>query len=212
MRELLADDISLYNQLEDFHGQTSGLYPRIWEVPSLYCGCTALQPTWWSLHWTLGPAKFWPTAGSLFVRHSGMGAMAGLSLIKPFGGGSIFALAFACSWSAGSYHSKHPPIWGQFCTICREPDHSAGQCALLVVQPPAYSRSGGLLQRVRVNICLSWNQGRYSFFRSCSYRHICSVCRRDHRAINCPDVPLGLAPQSIQLGPNCRSPLGRSTG
>ena len=41
MRELLADDISLYNQLEDFHGQTSGLCSRVWEVPSLlswvYC-------------------------------------------------------------------------------------------------------------------------------------------------------------------------------
>ena len=41
MRELLTDHISLYNQLEDFHGHTSGLCPCIREVPLLmswvYC-------------------------------------------------------------------------------------------------------------------------------------------------------------------------------
>ena len=41
MRELLADNISLYNQLEDFRGHTSGFCPHVREVPSLsswvYC-------------------------------------------------------------------------------------------------------------------------------------------------------------------------------
>ena len=86
-------------------------------------------------------------------------------------------------------------------TICREPDLSAGQCAPSVVQPPAYSCSGRVLQRARVNICLSWNQGRCSFPCSCSYRHVCSLCRRDHRAIDCPDAPSGSSSSKRPAGP-----------
>ena len=76
MRKLLADNISLYNQLEDFCGHTSGLRSRVREVPSL---------SLWVYCFAAYMARCWPTAGSLFVRHLGMGAMAGLSMIEPFG-------------------------------------------------------------------------------------------------------------------------------
>ena len=50
MRELLADNISLYKQLEDFCGHTSGFHPNVLEVPCFHHGCTSLQSTWQSLH------------------------------------------------------------------------------------------------------------------------------------------------------------------
>ena len=112
MRELLADNIY---QLEDFCGHPLVSAPVYGRFPRFHCGCTALQRTWKSLHRTLGLVRCWPTAGSLFVRHSGMGAMAGLSTIVPFGvSGFVFALAFACSWSAGSYHFNTRSSGGQF--------------------------------------------------------------------------------------------------
>ena len=41
MRDLLADNITLHDQLEDLHGHTTSLNPRLREVPSLaswvYC-------------------------------------------------------------------------------------------------------------------------------------------------------------------------------
>ena len=40
---------------------------------------------------------------------------------------------------AATILNARPSGGGQFCTICCEPDHSAGQCALSVVQPPEYS-------------------------------------------------------------------------
>ena len=75
MRELLAD-ISLYNQLEDFCGHTSGLRSRVREVSSL---------SLWVYCFAAYMVRCWLTAGSLFVRHLGMGAMAGLSMIEPIG-------------------------------------------------------------------------------------------------------------------------------
>lgn len=75
------------------------------------------------------------------------------------------------------------PSGGLFCIICREPDHSASQCARLVVQPPSYSRVGGQSPRAWVITCHSWNQGQCAFLHSCSYRHVCSLCWRDHRAV-----------------------------
>ena len=71
MRELLANNI-LYNQLEDFCGHPLVSAPVYGRFPRFHHGCTALQRTWKSLHRTLRLVRCWPTAGSLFVRHSGM--------------------------------------------------------------------------------------------------------------------------------------------
>ena len=78
-----------------------------------------------------------------------------------------------------------PP--GLFCGLCREPDHSTGQCALSVTQQPASSSSPATFSRrprrpeTIAGICASWNQGRCAFPGYCSFRHICAVCRSNHR-------------------------------
>ena len=83
--------------------------PAYGRFPRFHHGCTALQPTWQFLHRTFRPARCWSTAGSLFLRHSGMGAMAGLSMIEPFG---VRQRWIHLCLGIRSYHSKHPPIWG----------------------------------------------------------------------------------------------------
>ena len=60
-----------------------------------------------------------------------------------------------------------PP--GLFCGLCRELDHSTGQCALSVTQQPASSSSPATFSRrprrpeTVAGICASWNQGRCAF-------------------------------------------------
>ena len=73
MRELLADNISLYNQLEYFCGHTSGLHPQVCEVPRWHPGFTALRPTWLSLPLIPKPVRCWRIDNSSSARHSGMG-------------------------------------------------------------------------------------------------------------------------------------------
>ena len=62
-----------------------------------------------------------------------------------------------------------PP--GLFCGLCREPDHSTGQCALSVTQQPASSSSLTTFSRrprhpeTVAGFCASWNQGCCAFPR-----------------------------------------------
>ena len=91
----------------------------------------------------------------------------------------------------------------QCCTLCRGPNHDAGNCALLGLQlqppalPPARTGSpmlGGPMRRAArpetlERICVSWNRGRCSF-PACLFCHVCVTCRRrGHRARECVETP-----------------------
>ena len=93
-----------------------------------------------------------------------------------------------------------------FCTLCREPDHTADQCALAYLQAPTaplipvtpVPTSNSALrprhpQRRRpeslLGICVSWNKGKCIFPNSCSYKHICATCHQDHMARTCTTTP-----------------------
>ena len=108
---------------------------------------------------------------------------------------------------------------GIFCTLCREPDHSAPQCALAPVQQQVlqqmspFTPSGLVSGRVpqpanpisapcrifrpprrpesTLTICTSWNRGSCIFPGSCSYRHVCGYCQLGHRGIECLTAPEG---------------------
>ena len=104
---------------------------------------------------------------------------------------------------------------GKVCTLCHEPDHTAGGCAMQLLQPhpsptivqqPSASEvqfltspgAGGLAggtarrpvsQETRDRICISWNRGRCTF-PSCRFRHICATCKlRGHKAKDCQQTP-----------------------
>ena len=93
---------------------------------------------------------------------------------------------------------------GTYCSLCRGVDHQAAQCALTYLQqplvssqqsptaaaisrPPTDSRSRA--SRPAYRICTSWNLGSCIYPGTCTFRHICLVCRQSHRAKDCPDAP-----------------------
>ncbi len=93
---------------------------------------------------------------------------------------------------------------GTFCTLCREPDHSALQCALAPIQQPTLPTHNPVLPQSRplvpnsytpavwrtfrpprrpettFTICASWNRGTCAFPGLCTYRHICGYCQLGH--------------------------------
>ena len=86
------------------------------------------------------------------------------------------------------------------CRICREPDHSAAQCALSYTQLQGSARgddyadwqSGSLLPPRRLHqdrICASWNSSQCVFPGACKFRHICLTCYQAHRARDCTATP-----------------------
>lgn len=80
------------------------------------------------------------------------------------------------------------------CKLCREPDHSEGQCAMASLQPmPASAPAAATKRPIRPEtlerICSSWNKGRCAFPGSCRFRHVCATCRRKgHRAKECEET------------------------
>ena len=224
MKELLADNMTLCHQLEAFpshqHLCTGGAKPRLREIDS--------PLTWVSCFLAYAAVRTSDiqtrnllTYGRLVVReaqrHSGPGWLEYDRLFRQHA-----ALSPSTVW-----HELNPSLHastvlsyragpGKVCTLCHEPDHTAGGCAMqllqphpspIIVQQPSTSevqfltspRAGGLAggtarrpvsQETRDRICISWNRGRCTF-PSCRFRHIlCATCKlRGHKAKDCQQTP-----------------------
>ncbi len=143
------------------------------------------------------------------LRHGGT---VGRNMTVPFVGRPQLTLP---SRGTSCCQAFRPPLWwdtGIFCTICREPDHFAHQCALAPVQQPlllapnpgfpssqpplpansmtAPCRVIGPPRRPETlfNICALWN---CAFPGTCTYRHVCGNCQFGHRVIKCPQHQSG---------------------
>ena len=197
---LLANNISLHNQLEDFHGHIwpstpTHLRPRLREVPSLsswlYCFCAYIAVLTPDTH-TRELLAYCKLIIREALYHGGMGwqeydrtfrCQAAIGTSLPW---NVLVLGLQAAMLLGN-HSGPP---GLFCGLCREPDHSTGQCALNVTQQPASSSSPTTFSchprrpETVASICASWNQCR-AFPRYCSFRHICAVCHSNHRGVDC---------------------------
>ena len=144
MRDLLTDSVSLLQQLETFGGQYSVqalpgmLKPRLWEVMTLlsglycfmaYVAMRVTDPGVWDM---LAYARLIIREAQ---RHGGSGW---LDYDKVFR--QQAALDHSLKWN-----TLHPGIQAStlvgrtsrlamFCTLCREPDHTAKQCALTYIR------------------------------------------------------------------------------
>ena len=190
-RDLLVDNISLVQQLETIGSQYSVpslpgvLRPRLREVTnlssSMYCFVAYVamrandQGVWDMLAYArlvIREAQRYGASGWLDYDH-------------------VFRQQAALDPSLRR-NTLHPGIQAStlvgsvtrsvlLCTLCREPDHSAGQCALSYLQSlPVSVHSAGLPTSVTgprapfrcrpeslAGICVSWNKGRCSFPNSC---------------------------------------------
>ena len=208
MKDLLLDNVSLLEQLDTLGGPHTSpslpgtLKPRFREIASVstwaYCflAYVALQTDDHQVRDRLAYARLMIREAQ---KHRGVGW---LDYDKVFR--QQAALDPSLRWN-----SLHPAIqastlMGQsansqtFCRLCREPDHSAGQCALGYLQPPVGNSSApGTLPAPsssrftrrpwdqRADLCLSWNSGQCRFPGACKFRHVCSICLRPHMARDC---------------------------
>ena len=218
MKELLADNMSLCQQVEAWPAQhvfTGAAKPRLRDVHSplnwvscflAYAEVRTPDP---------GTRKLL-TYGRLVVReaqrHSGQGWLDYDKIFRQHA-----ALDPGVLWQEinSSLHASTILSYrvgpSQVYSICHEPDHMAEQCAMQVLQPQRWSppsqqlmpprlhqsrlgppTAGPVRTRVRPEtlerICVSWNKGRCTF-PACNLRHICATCkRRGHRAKECEET------------------------
>ena len=126
------------------------------------------------------------------------------------------ALDHSLQWNTGIQAATlvgQPSGTGMFCTLCREPDHTADHCALTYLQhpysqpprgqhlygQPTAARGAPMGQRPQVpqdrhpaaahGICIAWNKGACKFPGNCTYRHMCATCHQRHKACDCPRTP-----------------------
>ena len=146
MRDLLVDNVALHDQLEDLHGSAPlaatplPFRPRLREVPSLhswmYCfaAYVAVRSSDPVTRELLAYSRLiirealrhggngWQEYDRSFCRQAAIDSSIPWNTLVP---GPQAATLVGSGTGAGV-----------FCTLCREPDHSAPQCALSPVQQP----------------------------------------------------------------------------
>ena len=214
MRDLLTDNVSLLQQLETFGGQypvpamPGMLKPRFREVTTLpswlycYIAYVAMRASDQGVRDMLAYARLIIREAQ---RHGGSGWLDYDRVFR-----QQAALDPSLKWN-----TLHPGIQAStlvgrtsrlatFCTLCREPDHTAEQCALSYMRPPgsqlpllqpSTSLPAGpyrTLFRRRpeslAGICVNWNKGRCTF-PACKFKHICATCHQQHTARDCIATP-----------------------
>ena len=211
MRDLLADNIALLNQLSSLHG-TAALpvstvsRTRLREVPSLvswlYCFNTYMAVRT-SDSLTRNMLAYSRLIIREALRHGGTGWLDYDRIFR-----RQLAINPLMNWNALDPSLHAATILGQrsstgvFCTLCQETDHSTSQCALAPLQQqlrPSTSPASRSLQwptpyrplkrpETLMRICVSWNKGSCTR-PHCTFRHICATCQKSHKARDCPDTP-----------------------
>lgn len=217
MRDLLADNIALLQQMETFSGQYACmpglpgmLKPSLRDVKTL--------PSWvYSFLAYIAIRTPDPTTRDMLSyarlivreaqRHSGTGW---LEYDKVFR--QQAALDSNLPWNVLHQGIQAATLFGQapsgtmasMCTLCREPDHTTDHCALgyLQQQPatrqPASAQGSSKPPKPRyppkrrpeaTTICLSWNRGKCVYPNWCTFRHVCATCQGQHMARDCGAAP-----------------------
>ena len=219
MRDLLTDNVTVRSHFEDMHGALGvqllpvNTRPRVREITTL--------PSWICCFLTyLAVGTSDPTTRDRLayaillireaMRHGGRGWMEYDRLFR-----QQAAIDPGLAWNtihpglqATTVLSQPPQGAGTFCSLCRECDHIAANCALAQFQHPttratnAPNTSGSAQRR----ICSSWNDGSCTYPGSCSYQHICSNCfHSSHRNRDCRAPPRARGP------PPTPAPTSRSS-
>ena len=209
MRDLLADNITLHDQLESVQSPLAnavipaGLRPRVREVPSLiswvYCYLAYL-----AVRTECQSTREMITYGRLVIRealrHGGQGWQ---EYDRNFRAQT--AIDPSLRWNGLLPDLQAATMLGQrsgggtFCSLCRGVDHVTSQCALVPLQQPLVSHqvsnvpasSSSVSNRGehRRPVCTSWNGGRCTYPGRCSFRHVCITCGQRHMARDCRDTP-----------------------
>ena len=212
MRDLLADNIALLNQLSSLHNPLN--LPtinqtRLREVPSLiswvYCfnAYMAIRTTDSVTRNMLAYSRLiirealrhggegWREYDRVFRRQLVVNPLLPWNTLEP---GLLAATVLGQRNNTG----------GTYCAHCRESDHSSHQCALSSLQqqltPAIPGSASQVATRTRssaraprrletaLNLCINWNRGLCER-ANCIYRHVCATCQQQHRARDCVSTP-----------------------
>ena len=230
MRDLLTDNVSLIQQLDTFGGNHAipslpgMLRPRLREVTSLpswiYCflAYIAIRANDQGVRDMLAYARLMVREAQ---RHGGSGWLDYDRVFR-----QQAALDPSLRWNTLHPGIQTATLVGRtagstlLCSICREPDHTAGQCALSYLQPPTGTSNApgpsvwppGPRAPLRrqpesmMNICVSWNKGHCTFLGKCRFRHACATCQQPHMARDCVATP---AHSEYKRGGGGRNPASR---
>ena len=205
MRDLLSDNMSLLQQLETLGGPSvapglpGALKPRLREVSTLptwlYCflAYVAIRTESQQVHDMLAYARLIIREAQ---RHGGVGWLDYDRVFR-----QQMALDPSLRWNTLDPGIQASTLVGRapgqlaICSICREPDHGATQCALAYMEPPqGLNRLGEASKPAsarpgrgdpKAPVCASWNRGGCTFPGQCHYKHVCAVCRQPHMARDC---------------------------
>ena len=209
MRDLLADNIALLNQLSSLHGTvplplTTVNRTRLREVPSLvswlYCfnAYVAVRTSDPSTRDMLTYSRLLIREA---LRHGGSGWMEYDRVFR-----KQRSINPCLAWNTLEPALQAATILGQstsagtYCTICRECDHNANHCALSTLQQQLHPTSFTTPQsgsnprppkriETLMQICVAWNKGTCRR-PDCKFRHVCATCQLGHRAHSCPNTPV----------------------
>ena len=220
MRELLSDNISLVHQLESIQGFSplnllGATRPRLREITSLstwiYCflGYVAIRTSDPTARDQLAYARLIVREA---LRHGGAGwldydrAFRQQAAADPSLRWNTILPGLQASTMLGHGSSQG----AQFCTLCREVDHTRANCALLCLQSPTQRTTAASTRRRSDNVCLSWNRGACIFPGICAYRHVCATCQLPQRAKDCPKTPDSSSfkqQRGTQMQPGSQAPI-----
>jgi len=234
MRDLLADNIALLNQMTSLSGTTSIPFAtmnrtRLREVPSLvswiYCfnAYMAVRTTDAQTQDMLAYSRLLIREA---LRHGGSGWMEYDRVFR-----RQIAINPQMAWNTLQPGLQAATILGQgassgvYCMYCQECDHATRQCALAPLQQQLRSNvfttttqptteAGRPPRRMEslMRICINWNRGTCNR-QDCSFRHVCAGCQKNHKARFCPDLPAESEYKMANRGQSTgRLPANRPTG
>ena len=209
--ELLADNITLLQQLETMQGthpvnMIGPTRPRLREVSTLttwlYCflAYTAIITSDATTRNLLAYARLIMREA---LRHNNNGwldydrSFRQQAAVDPSLPWNTLVPGLQASMILGNPTRQGIANQRQQCTLCRGFDHARSDCALSYLHP--YMRTN---QRNPYRICTSWNKGNCVYPGSCSFRHVCATCQLLHKARDCLKTPeISMYKQSVLTPP-----------
>ncbi len=202
MRELLADNISLLEQLHSIHapGNISAAGPSrprmrdVLTLPSwLYCFLTytAILTTDPTTKDKLAYARLMILEAS---RHGHLGwldydrSFRQQAAANPSLPWNTLSPALHATTILGNPMGKTSRL---LCSLCRGVDHTRNECALAYLHPKSH-QPPPTYTHTKTRVCNSWNRGSCIYPGTCTYNHICATCpgAAPHPACECSKTPV----------------------
>ena len=208
MKELLGDNITLFQRMEEVHKPGSSSHQWVTTAPSPKLREVSSPLSWMSCFIAYMAVRchddntrdlliYTRLILDLARKHGGRGWLDYDRVFR-----QQIAANPAYSWGElnpslmaytvlGSDSSYNRGLW---CPLCQETDHRASECALQSLEPstsprhapPRSFKGRHKFDPVGLEICRKFNRGLCTM-DACKYKHVCRECHEDHPFVSCPN-------------------------